>query len=604
VNVRRTALALIVLLVPPTTARAAPPASEVRRVRHPVALAFNREGDRLFVANRRSGTLSVIDPRARKTLSEHGIGRGVADIAVLPGGAHILAVHQVSGFLLLFARRDDKIRPADLLDVGDEPSSVVVLPGGASCVVAATGSRRLFGVAIEPPENVGDEPSLAASWTCDLPFPPRNLALVDGGKRLVAADAYGGNLAILDPEKGTDLAVKAIPAHNIRGLAVTPDGRTLVVAHQVLRRLARTTFEDVHWGSLLSNHLRLLPVDALLSKGDPLRGSRLIDLGGTGDAAGDPSALAFSRDGTLAVALGGVDEVAVGPRPEAALNRVGVGHGPVAVVPAPGGEAWYTADAFDDTVTVLDGPTGVFRATIRLGPRPDPDAAERGERLFHDARLSHDGWMSCHSCHTDGRSNGQLADTLGDGSFGAPKRVPSLLGVGATAPWGWLGNFERLEDQVRKSVESTMQGKPPTDAQVADLTAFLRSLDPPSHPASKKPDDEAVAPLVPAPQPASEKPNDEAIARGREVFRARGCAECHAPPEYTSPGRFDVGLADEVGNRKFNPPSLRGVGGREPLMHDGRAERLGDVFRRVKHPKGAAYSDAEVNDLTAFLRTL
>src|SRR5262249_11144077 len=98
--------------------------------------------------------------------------------------------------------------------------------------------------------------------------------------------------------------------------------------------------------------------------------------------------------------------------------------------------------------------------------------------------------------------------------------------------------------------------------------------------------------------------HNEAVARGREVFRARECAECHAPPEYTSPGRFDVGLADEVGNRKFNPPSLRGVGGREPLLHDGRAERLGDVFRRVKHPNGAAYTDAAVNDLTAFLRTL
>jgi DNA-binding beta-propeller fold protein YncE len=584
VNARRTAatLALIALLDLSSAATAASPASKAR---HPVALAVSREGDRLFVANLRSGSLSVVDPRAKAVLSEHDLGRGLSDVALLPDGVHLVVVDKAAGKLLLVAWRDGKARVVDRQDVGDEPSSVVVRPGGASCVVAVTGSRRLFAVAITPPGKDRDEPSLKTAWVCELPFSPRSLAFVDDGKRLVAADAYGGNLAVLDPETGTDPAVKAIRAHNIRGLAVAPDGRTLAVAHQILHRLARTTFEDVHWGSLLSNHLRLLPVDSLLSRGDPLRGSRLIDLGGTGDAAGDPSAVAFGRGGALAVALGGVDEVAIGPRPGAALNRVGVGRGPAAVVPAPGGEAWYTADAFDDTVTVLDGPTGVFRATIRLGPRPEPDAIQRGERLFHDARLSHDGWMSCHSCHTDGRSNGQLADTLGDGSFGAPKRVPPLLGVGATAPWGWLGTFERLEDQVRKSVESTMQGKPLIDAQVADMTAFLRSL------------------ALPRPS-ATASPDDEAVARGREVFRARECAECHAPPEYTSPGRFDVGLADEVGNRKFNPPSLRGIGGREPLLHDGRAERLGDVFRRVKHPNGAAYTDAEVNDLTAFLRTL
>ena len=51
-------------------------------------------------------------------------------------------------------------------------------------------------------------------------------------------------------------------------------------------------------------------------------------------------------------------------------------------------------------------------------------AADRGERLFFDGRLSHDGWLSCQSCHTDGHTNNALADTLGDGSFGAAKRLP------------------------------------------------------------------------------------------------------------------------------------------------------------------------------------
>jgi cytochrome c peroxidase len=208
---------------------------------------------------------------------------------------------------------------------------------------------------------------------------------------------------------------------------------------------------------------------------------------------------------------------------------------------------------------------------------------ERGRRLFFDARLSHDRWLSCHSCHTDASTGGLLADTLGDGTFGTPKRIPGLFGVGATAPWAWDGSVERLEDQVRKSIVSTMQGDPPTDEQVADLTAFLRSL--------------------PPPDPAG-RSSGAASERGRAVFEARKCDRCHAPPEYTSPGLFDVGLADEAGRRAFNPPSLRGVGSLAPLLHDGRAASLTDLFGRLGHPRNAVLASPALDDLVAFLRGL
>ena len=87
--------------------------------------------------------------------------------------------------------------------------------------------------------------------------------------------------------------------------------------------------------------------------------------------------------------------------------------------------------------------------------------------------------MSRHSCHTDGHTNNLLSDTLGDESYGAAKRVPSLLGVAATGPWTWTGSIARLQDQVKKSIATTMYGAKPSDQQVADLTAYLSSLAPP-----------------------------------------------------------------------------------------------------------------------------
>ena len=95
-----------------------------------------------------------------------------------------------------------------------------------------------------------------------------------------------------------------------------------------------------------------------------------------------------------------------------------VGRRPTAVLPSPDGRWAYVADGLDDTVSVVEIATRPASATIAaLGPRPELTAVDRGERLFSSARLSHDGWMSCQSCHTDGHSNGLLSDTLGDGSY-------------------------------------------------------------------------------------------------------------------------------------------------------------------------------------------
>jgi YVTN family beta-propeller protein len=560
------------------------------RQRQPAALCLGADAARLYVANARSGSLSVVDVKSATVVAEHGVGRGLADIALLPDGPRLrlLAVDQAADSLLLLEERerDGSVQVVARLAVAPDPVSVVVTPGGGWCVVASRWSRRLTFVAVAAGTGLG-QPLLSTIRTLDLPFSPRNMVLVRSATKLVVADAFAGRLAVIDPSQGTLESVRSLPAHNIRGLAEAPGGQTLVVAHQVLHRLARTSFEDVHWGSLLNNALRVLKLDQLLDPdpgADLLKGSRHFDLGDPGNGAGDPAAAAFAPDGHLVVALAGVDEIRIGTDPARLPRRTGVGRRPAALAVGADSRAVYVANTLDDSVSVVDLSTGLFRASIALGPARDLalSAAERGERLFFDARLSHDGWMSCHSCHTDGHSSGQSSDTKGDGGFGAPKQIPSLLGAGTTGPWGWLGSFERLDDQVRQSVVSTMQGAMPNDTIVSDLVAYLHTL-------------EAKAPAIRA---------DAAVARGRAVFRAQKCADCHAPPDYTTAGPFDVGLADEVGHRQFNPPSLRGVARREPLLHDGRAATLGAVFHQHHHPRDTTLSDGDLADLLEYLKTL
>jgi len=564
-------------------------ALHARQLRQPVALVCIDGGMTLLVANRRSGSVSVVDTAARRIIAECEVGHGLADLSMLPDGKHLLVVDQANELSLLRCR-DRSIQLVDRLKVAPDPIKVVVSFDGSSCTVASRWSRRLTFIGLTRRTSDDASPTLSISGSLDLPFCPGETAVLVDGSKLVVAEAFGGRLAVVDTRRRLIESVRSLLGHNIRGLAFARGGRTLVIAHQVLSRLAQSSFDDVHWGLLVRNHLRVLRTDALLKPGTDaalLQGSRLFDLGDVGYAAGDPASLAFDVHGNLIVALAGVDEIAITPSPEQAPRRTVVGRRPTALAPSPDGSVVYVADTLDDTISIVDIKNGRRLASLSLGPRPDLTAAERGERLFYSAKLAHDGWMSCHSCHTDGHTNNLLSDTLGDGSYGAPKRVPSLLGVAKTGPWTWTGSIAQLEDQIRKSIVTTMHGPAPTKEQVADLTAYLNSLAPPS-----------------AAMMGVGQGDLNAVARGRTVFDVRKCAACHVAPEYTSPNNYDVGLVDEVGNHQFNPPSLRGVRQRDALLHDGRARSLDDVFRKVRHPRDLVLSREEIADLAAFLGSL
>ena len=66
------------------------------------------------------------------------------------------------------------------------------------------------------------------------------------------------------------------------------------------------------------------------------------------------------------------------------------------------------------------------RSRSRQAAAGDHGLVRKGERLFNDATLCHQGWQSCASCHPDGRTDGLNWDLLNDG-IGNPKNTKSLL---------------------------------------------------------------------------------------------------------------------------------------------------------------------------------
>ncbi|WP_169977093.1 cytochrome c peroxidase [Tautonia rosea] len=585
-------IAPFLLLIPPASGTGNPrphepsdrsTAAPELRWREPVAMAVSFDGSWLYVANRGSGTISVIDTQRCVVVTEEPVGAALADLAATPDGRFLLTVDEEHDQTVLLRVEGPELSVIARVAVADTPVGVAIEPDGSRVFVASLWSRTVTILEV----GEADRP-LRVVHTVPLPFEARNVLAIGDGQAVVA-DAFGGHLAVVDGNVGALASVRELPGHNIRGMVQSIEGDRILITHQVLNRSARTDMNDIHWAGFIGSMLRTIPRAALLDPNADLHAaSTRQHLSDVGDGAGDPNGVLAIPGGRIAVALGGLNRVAFGPEGSSIGQRVAVGRRPVAMVRLSEDDRVAVANAFDDSVSIVTLAYGAKPVSISLGPTPEPDPVRRGRLRFYDARLSHDGWMSCHSCHTDGHANGQMADTLGDDSYGTPKRTLSLLGVGETKPWAWDGGIEVLGDQIKKSVSSSMRGYPLYDDEAEEIEAYLRSLGPP--------------PALTAPEHPSY--DAEAVARGANLFRAMRCDRCHTPPVYTSAEVYDVGLSDEQGQTAFNPPSLRGVGRRPMFFHDGQANTLTDVFNHHQHQLEEPLGEEDLADLITFLNSL
>lgn len=550
--------------------------------RRPVALRWLEEDRILAVGNAASGTISLIDLPAQQILAEMAVAERLADFRVLPGGQAMLVTDAKRHELTLWQYRRGRVDLLSRLKLAGQPAAIVVDPAGERCFVALLWSRRVEIVRLAAAR--GGKLHLRREKSVPLSFPPRELLYLPDKTSVLTADAFGGKLAVI-AANGTVSAVQETPMHNLGTMGLNRSTGEVLIPHQVLHPVP-TQPEQIDAGKLLEHGLRVLPLQRLLDpEADLSPAGRTIELGEAARGAADPaSALRIGE--TIAVALAGVHEVVL-VKPTGQAARIAVGAGPRALLASRDGKRLYVANRFDDSISVIDVGRQQCIGRISLGPAPPLGPRERGEQLFFDARLSRNGWMSCHSCHTEGHTNGRLADTLGDGAYGDPKRVLSLLGTSLTNPWAWNGSHRTLQDQVRQSVATTMHGPPISPQQVDALTTYLHALDfpPPAEPVK--------------PESAGE------VERGREVFRRQGCGECHVPTlTYTIDKTFDVGLRDQHGTKKFNPPSLRGVGQRRGFFHDLGAKTLPAVFDEFAHGLKTELNEKELAALVRFLRSL
>src|SRR5262249_32833737 len=161
---------------------------------------------------------------------EHKVGQRLADLIALPGG--LLAVDEGKAeLILLHSREGADLEVAQRLAGPHSPVSVRLARDGTRCTAASLWARQLTIVALDP---------LRCSQTPDLPFAPRSQIWIND-KKVAVADSFGGKLAIVDTERCLVQAVHTLPAHNIRGMALSADKESLLIAHQTLNPLGRSS---------------------------------------------------------------------------------------------------------------------------------------------------------------------------------------------------------------------------------------------------------------------------------------------------------------------------------------------------------------------------
>lgn len=501
----------------------------------------------------------------------------------------VAAIDLASDAVVILETSDASVRQLASLKTPGFPHSLAWDADSATLFVTGQWSQRLY--RFRANSDYSDWNNLAS---VDLPINGGAMCLLPKHKSLLAVDSFGGDYVAIDAPASSSAKVvhrSNLVGQNVPCLYTKEDEQWVVFPFQLLNPETFSVQGDITWGGLLSNNIRWLKTDRMLTlpESEVINQGRFIPIGQVGNGGGDPNSMQFDSQDRFAVTLGGIDRVAVGRVGQTKMQQYVVGLHPIASLFDTTRNRLFVLNEFSDSISVVDLDSEATK-DIPLGPMRELTLAEKGERLFFHSSLAHDGWMSCHSCHSRGHTSGQLNDNTSDGSLGSPKRILSLLGQAETAPYSWSGEIPNLEMQVLNSIQSTMATDFQISRQTVDaIAAYVRTL--------------------PAPPSLLKARGDSSYTsiqlEGRKLFERLSCNNCHAGSQFTVPDRFDVGLVDQAGQKEFNPPSLVSVSQRSrSLLHDGRAKSIRDVFEKYQHQLPRALEPDELDLLVNYLEGL
>lgn len=505
----------------------------------PCAPVISKDGGTVYVLNRFAAQVSVLDAGKMSVVKTVKVLREPFAATLGAEGKYLF----VANMLPYCAATNDVVAASvSVIDTRTFAVRHILLPNGSTGVRGIASSPDGKSVYVTHTMGRYQLPTtqLERGW-----MNTAALSVFDG-----ATGAYVNTVLLDDVDRG---------GANPWGVAVTEDGRTLVVAH------AGTCELSIIDRAALHDRL------AKAAKGESASGI-------VKSAEDVPNDLAFLVSIRRRVLAGGN-----GPRGVLLSGRTAI-----------------TALYFEDAVSLFDLDDPSARAKlVPLGPRPDlsRDRARRGEMLYNDGSMCFQQWQSCASCHPDGRVDGLNWDLLNDG-MGNPKQTKSELYDHLTPPTMITGIRKDMHTcNAAGLIHIQFVTRPEEDVHCFD--AYVEKMKP-----------------VPSPYLVNGKLSARA-QRGEKLFVKAKCAECHTPekkapggePLWTDLKLYDVGLgtATETG-RKFDTPTLAECWRTAPYLYDGRALTMEEVLTTCNpndtHGETSKLTPEQIKDLAEYVLSL
>ena len=270
--------------------------------------------------------------------------------------------------------------------------------------------------------------------------------------------------------------------------------------------------------------------------------------------------------------------------------------GPRGVDVSPDGTLVAVVGYFSGSVLLFAPDSPESNRILQLGPVPQIDSVRRGEMLFHDGRACFQGWLTCASCHAEGRVDGLNWDLQNDG-VGNPKNARSMMHAAITPPSMSLGVRADFKEATTAGFRFILFHEP-TQNEAEDVQSYIASLRPERSPYLVKGSE-------------GEMCLSAAAQRGKELFESPtvGCARCHSGTLSTDLRSHDVGTHDPRDrNGKYDTPALTELWRTVPYLHDGRAASLLDVLTvhnaDDKHGITSHLTSDQLDDLAHYLLSL
>ena len=617
--------------------------------RSPYAAVVAPDGKLAYVSDRTAGAIVTLDPAKGTKVAEWRLTGEPAGLVLSPDGKTLYVALYRARAVAVVTTADGK--EAKRISVGHRPEGLALAPKLGRLFVCNTASDTVSVIDVKTMAALPQQLAMVREPTFAAVTPDESRLVVANALALGPAteSSTSATVNIVDAKALKVVAAVRLPggSTNVRGVAISPDGKWAYLVHSVSRFQVPTTQLERGW----MNTSALSVVD--VAKGEHFATVLLdsIDLG-----AADPYGLALSADGKdLWVSLGGTHEVArieaarlvemlsgkVPPqyaKPLGAANTnpwtavkadskaryslvndlmamyfadlihrfpvsgkriyfpddkdVAASKGPRCIALSPDGKTLLVPNYYGGTVSVLDTSNGKLLRRIAVGPQPAPDAVRRGERIFHDATICFQHWQSCSTCHPRARMDGLRWDLLNDG-MGNHKETRSLVRSHQTSPVMSMGVRAKAEVGVRAGFRFILFAVVPEEDSAA-VDAYLKATDPDPNP-FRTPDGKLSA----------------AAARGKALFDGKAqCIQCHTGPLHTDMKPYDVGTLgeyDRKGNR-FYTPKLTEIYRLAPYLHDGRAATLKGIFteynKEDKHGITSILAPKEFDDLVEYLKSL